>query len=131
MKKYLYLGLGFISIGLAGLGVALPILPTTPFLLLALVCFSRGSRRWDTWFRNTQLYKKYAADFVQNRAMTLKHKLSILLFADFMLAFPFVLIDNWISRTLIVMIALGKYYYFFFRIRTLPAGKKRAKPTPS
>ena len=47
--RTLYLVLGFLCVALATLGVALPLLPTTPFLLLAAACFARSSARWHNW----------------------------------------------------------------------------------
>lgn len=43
MKRHLYLVAGFASLGLAALGVALPLLPTVPFVILAAFCFARSS----------------------------------------------------------------------------------------
>lgn len=48
-KRLLYLCAGWIALGLGVLGIPLPLLPTTPFLLLAAVCFARGSQKWHDW----------------------------------------------------------------------------------
>lgn len=49
MKSWLYLSLGWANIGLGIIGVVVPLLPTTPFLLLASFCFARGSNRVHAW----------------------------------------------------------------------------------
>lgn len=47
--RWLWLAAGFISLGLALLGVVLPLLPTVPFVLLAAACFGRGSAKTEAW----------------------------------------------------------------------------------
>ena len=120
MKLYnsLFITIGIIFMGIGMVGVVLPILPTTPFLILASVCFVKGSDRFDIWFRNTKIYKDYAEDFINERSMTLNRKIRILLFADFMLAFPLIIIDNIYFKVFILSLILIKYYYFFFIIET-------------
>ena len=54
--KFIYLTIGFFAFVLGCAGIVLPVLPTTPFLLLAAVCFTRGSRWVDQWFRQTKVY---------------------------------------------------------------------------
>ena len=124
MTKMLLVVCGLISVGLGLLGVILPILPTTPFLLLASVCFVKGSERFDCWFKSTKLYKKHLENFVQNRQMTLKQKWTILLTADAMLCFPFFLVDHLYMRIGLVVLVVVKFYYFMFRIETIPVSKK-------
>lgn len=119
IKKYIYITVGLISFALGAIGVALPILPTTPFLLLASFCFAKGSERFNTWFINTKIYKKHLESFVKERAMTLKQKVCLLAFADFMLAFPLIILDNLHVKIFLVALILFKFYYFIFRIKTI------------
>lgn len=118
-KKFIYISIGLICFSLGTIGVILPVLPTTPFLLLASVCFVKVSERFDCWFKSTKIYKKHLESFVRERAMTLKQKITILLFADFMMAFPLIIIDSLVVKGIIVIMIIVKYYYFFFRIKTI------------
>jgi uncharacterized membrane protein YbaN (DUF454 family) len=117
--KYIYMVLGMISFLLGAVGVVLPVLPTTPFLLAAAFCFARSSKRVNDWFLSTKIYQNHLDSFVQNRAMTLKTKICILTFASFMLAFPLFLSQNLYLRIFIVCLYLVKYYYFIFKIKTI------------
>ena len=112
--RYIYLMIGMISFGLGFIGIVLPILPTTPFLLLAGFCFARSSKRVHNWFVSTKAYQRHLEPFVQKRAMTLKTKICILSLASFMLAFPLFLTDLWWLRVFIIGLYIFKYYYFLF-----------------
>ncbi len=125
MKKnplqILWLILGFAAIGLGAVGVVLPVLPTTPFLLLASFCLAKGSEKFHTWFTGTKLYKNHLDEFVQNRSMTLKTKLSILLPASAMLLLALAAMPHKYGRAFIVFLIIFKYVYFFTRIKTIPS----------
>lgn len=101
------------------IGIILPIIPTTPFLLLASVCFVKGSKRFEVWFKGTKLYKKYVEDFLRHRSMTLKQKIFLNMFADSMIAIGFFSVDNLLVRVLLIIIVLYKYYYFATQIKTV------------
>lgn len=121
MKKpirIIWLILGFVAIGIGAVGVVLPVLPTTPFLLLASFCLAKGSERFHTWFTQTKLYKTHLDDFVKTRSMTLKSKFTILLPASAMLILAFIMMPNWYGRGFIIFLIIFKYVYFFTRIKT-------------
>ncbi|SHH67605.1 hypothetical protein SAMN02745196_00985 [Clostridium collagenovorans DSM 3089] len=119
ISRIIYLIVGFIAFGLGAIGVILPVLPTTPFLLLASFCFVRGSEKFDAWFKGTKVYKKHLESFAKEKAMTLKQKIVILLFADTMMAFPLIIIDNLHVKLMLIATILFKLYYFTFRIKTI------------
>ncbi|MDR1060050.1 MAG: YbaN family protein [Clostridiales bacterium] len=118
--KPIFIALGFLAFGLGTVGIFLPVLPTTPLYLLAAFCFARGSARFHRWFVSTGLYKKHLEGFVKSRAMTMKAKLAICVPVTLMLAAAMWLAPIWHARALIAAALLFKWYYFLFRIRTLP-----------
>lgn len=117
--KVLWLVLAFLCLGIGAIGVILPILPTTPFLLVSSFCFAKGSQRFHRWFLQTGLYQKHLSSFVANRSMLLRTKLFILLPVTAMLTIGFFMMHNIPGRITIAALILFKYYYFFFKIRTI------------
>lgn len=79
VMKVIYLSLGFVSLGLGILGIPLPILPTTPFLLLAIACFARSSKRFEKWLYQTKLYQSYVADFRETKSIAKERKKKIII----------------------------------------------------
>lgn len=96
--KYLYFMLGIIFTGIGMIGVVLPVLPTTPFLLVAMFFFTKSSSRAKVWFEGTKIYQNHLNDFVTKRAMTLKTKVMLLSFASTMLLIAFLMMDNIYGR---------------------------------
>ena len=125
--RILFICLGFIFVGIGAVGIVVPILPTTPFLLLASFFFAKGSKRFHDWFMSTKLYKKYLESFVKSRAMTLKAKLTILLPVSAMLIVTFIFVNNLHARIALVILFITKYVYFFTQIRTIKEGEETAK----
>jgi len=69
MKRVLLIILGWICVVLATLGVVLPLLPTTPFLLLAAWCFARSSPRFHHWLLHRSWFCSYLRHWQQHRAL--------------------------------------------------------------
>ncbi len=112
----IFAGLIFTSIGM--IGVLVPVLPTTPFLILASICFMRSSEKFDKWLRNTKIYKNYAEDFIRDRSMTLRRKAKLMFISDLMLLFPLIKLESPYMRAFIIFIIMTKYWYFIFKIKT-------------
>ena len=121
--RIMWLILGFLAMGIGAVGVILPVLPTTPFLLLASFCLARGSERFHRWFTGTKLYRRHLESFVRNRAMKLQTKFSLLIPASCMLILAFLAMSNVYGRVFIIFLIFFKYIYFFTKIRTVPAGQ--------
>ncbi|MFC0322563.1 YbaN family protein [Gallibacterium melopsittaci] len=120
MLRYLYIFLGFLSLGLGILGIFLPVLPTTPFLLCTLFFFGKSSHKLESWFKQTPIYHKYLKTFHEQRALTKKTKLYILFISTLMMAFPLYTIPNIFGKVAILLLLLIQYWLFFFWIKTLP-----------
>jgi uncharacterized membrane protein YbaN (DUF454 family) len=73
--KPILLVLGIIFVGLGILGIFLPLLPTTPFLLLATVCFSHSSEKFYNKLLMNKYLGSYIADFQKHRAVPLHVKI--------------------------------------------------------
>lgn len=124
LKKIIFITLAFIFVALGIIGVILPILPTTPFLLAASYFFSKGSDKFHKWFTSTKLYENYLQDFVETRAMTLKAKRKILIPVSIMLIISFLSIKKIYAKGIIVFLFFFKEYYFKFHIETISEEKK-------
>ena len=120
--RIIWLLAGFLAMGIGAVGAVLPVLPTTPFLLLASFCLAKGSERFHRWFNGTKLYKKHLESFVKNRSMTLRTKFSLLIPASCMLVLALLAMPNYYGRLFIVFLIIFKYVYFFTKIKTVPAG---------
>ncbi|MDZ7279189.1 DUF454 family protein [Pantoea eucrina] len=69
MQRLLLLSLGWLAIALGTLGIVLPLLPTTPFMLLAAWCFARSSPRFHHWLMWRSPFGRYLRHWQQHRAM--------------------------------------------------------------
>ncbi|MBH9966892.1 YbaN family protein [[Bacillus] enclensis] len=119
IQKVIFIAFGFIFMGLGIIGIVLPLIPTTPFLLLASYFFVKGSRRFEVWFKGTGVYKKHLEGFVQNRSMTFRQKAILMVFSDVMILLPFFMTDKLIVKVILSLIIVYKYYYFIFKIKTV------------
>ena len=70
----MYRVLGFLSLGLGIAGIFLPVVPTTPFVLLAAACFARSSERWHQWLLNNPTFGPMIRRWETQRCISIRTK---------------------------------------------------------
>ena len=100
--------LGLIALGLGILGAFLPVLPTTPFLLLAAALFMRGNKNLHNWLMTHPKLGTYIANFTQHKAIPLKVKIvSITTLWLTLLYCAICIAEHWALRAMFLAIAIG------------------------
>jgi len=105
LKKYLFIALGSLALGLGALGIAIPVLPTTPFLLIALYCYLRSSRRLYDWLIHHRLFGRYLYNYVTYRAVPRNTKIGAMILLWFGLITSMILVDKLFVR--LILLAVG------------------------
>ena len=108
-KRGVFLAVGLFALALGLAGVVLPLLPTTPFLLLAAACFARSSPQLDDWLHHNRLFGPYLSAYRHGHSIPLRAKVSIvtLLWLSVALSAIFAIPDRlWTVRLLMVLIGL-------------------------
>ncbi len=77
-KRGLFVIAGTIFLGLGSIGIILPVLPTTPFLLLSAACYYRSSERLHRWMLNNRWFGNYIRNYKEGKGISLKTKVLIL-----------------------------------------------------
>lgn len=130
ITKTLLIAAGTISVVLAVLGMLLPVLPTTPFLLLAAYCYGRSSERFYHWLINNRWFGSYIRNYREGRGMTLRHKWITLSFLWLTIGISAVLVvEHWLLRILLGLIAVGVTIHLV-RIKTEPSASLRSLRLP-
>jgi uncharacterized membrane protein YbaN (DUF454 family) len=115
---------GIISVGLGTAGIFLPLLPTTPFLLLAAACFIRSSDRLYQWLIHNRWFGSYIRNYREHRAIPLRAKvIALILLWTTMTYSVFILRRHWALQVLLLLIASAVTLYLL-SLKTMP-GKTR------
>ncbi len=123
----LLIGCGTLCVGLGTLGILLPLLPTTPFLLLAAWCYARSSRRFYRWLLTNSWFGGYIRNYRAGRGIPLKQKVLTLLLLWLTIGYSaWRSVDLWWGRGVLLGIACGVTLHLM-RIRTL---REAAVPYP-
>lgn len=106
--RSLLVAAGVICVGLGIAGVFVPLLPTTPFLLLAAACFIRSSERFYRWLTTNRWMGSYIRNYMEHRATTRATKVGsiTMLWCCLGLAGAF-FTESWVVRSLLLIIGVG------------------------
>ena len=100
--------LGFLSLALGIVGAVLPVLPTTPFLILSAALFAKSSERFHTWLLSTKLYQRYIGDAVHKKQMTKKAKRNLLVTLGIIFAIG-LYFSPLFAKIIILIVAAGHF----------------------
>lgn len=113
---------GCLAVLLGILGIFLPLLPTTPFLLLASACFVRGSPRLHAWLLGNKVFGSYLNDFEQGRGIPRRAKITILVLMWASMGYSMLRLQRTGLTVLLLCIGAGVTLYL---LRYVPSGAAR------
>ena len=119
VKKILLITLGSLSLALGFVGVFVPVLPTTPLVLLAAFLYSRSSERLDAWIKTTAVYRSYVEPFKANGGISKKKKVRILVMSYVVMAISAVLVQKWFVWLILAAVAIFLWILMFVKIPTI------------
>ena len=123
IKRLMYLVFGIISFCLGAVGVIIPGLPTTPFMILSSILFLRSSDRMYKWLINHPKFGKYVLDFKKGKGINLKTKIyaqSMMLLTVTLSLLPVspMFIDNQVVRIVLFASGIFSFWLVGFKIPT-------------
>lgn len=108
VTRWLLIAAGSVSLALGVLGMFLPLLPTTPFLLLSAACYGKSSERFYRWLVNHRLFGAYIQNYLGRRGVPLQAKIYTLgvLWTTILISVAFA-VRSLYGRVLLLAIATG------------------------
>ena len=110
VNKLIYKILGFLFVGIGALGVILPLLPTTPFLLLAAACFAKSSPACHQWLLSSKLFGPFLIKWQQHKCVSKRTKIiavsSICLFGGYSVIFAIKSVSLKLIGTILLLVGI-------------------------
>ena len=108
IRKAILIFVGTVCVGLGVIGMFLPLMPTTVFLLMAAYCYGRSSEKFHTWLLNNRLCGKYIRNYKGGQGISVRQKVSTISILWASIGFSIWMIDARFWGTLfLVSVALG------------------------
>lgn len=108
LRKWFLMTIGVLSVALGTVGIVVPLLPTTPLLLLAAACFVRSSDRLYAWLIGHRLFGSYIQNYREHRAVTWQTKVFTLALLWIAIGYSAVaVVNSLVLRAILLVIALA------------------------
>lgn len=107
IKKYVYIMGGSLSLILGIAGVFIPVLPTTPFLLLASFCYLRSSERMYNWLMNHKIFGAYIYSYLTYKAIPKKTKVGTMIFLWSTLIVSMIIVSSLHIRIFLLVVGVA------------------------
>lgn len=111
LKRALLLSLGWLGVVLGVVGIFLPIMPTTPFILLAAWCFAQSSPRFHQWLCNHKHLGLIVRSWEDGNGLPRKVRNRVIFLLWFSLCFSTALLQNWLIGLVFFSIGAGVTLY--------------------
>jgi len=115
--KWLLITAGSLSLALGSLGIVVPLIPTTPFLLLTAACYIRSSERLYGWLMSHRVYGKFLHNYIEHKAISQKVKIwtITILWITIITSAVFFISATWLRILFLVKAALVTLHINSFR----------------
>ncbi|HCX03994.1 MAG: YbaN family protein [Tissierellales bacterium] len=107
LKKYIFIILGSLFLILGIIGIFLPVLPTTPFLLLTSFFYLKSSKKLHNWLINHKVFGEYIYNYITYKGVKKKDKIKSLILLYLTLSISFYLVDIIHVRIFLILVAIG------------------------
>ncbi len=108
LKRRLFVVAGSVALGVGIVGIVVPLLPTTPFLLLAAYCYGRGSRRLYNGLLSNRFVGNYLRNYLEGKSMSFKAKIwTLSLCWAVIVCTAILLVDSLVVRIVLFAVASG------------------------
>lgn len=130
--RWLLIGVGVFSVALGTLGIFVPLLPTTPFLLLAAACFVRSSPRLYQWLITHRWFGAYIKNYYEHRVIPLRFKVLTLTLLWLTISYAILAVAEtlWL-RLLLAGIAVGVTVHVALLRTELPSSPEKSSDAPA
>jgi uncharacterized membrane protein YbaN (DUF454 family) len=118
--RNLLIGCGTFFVIIGFIGIFLPLLPTTPFLLLAAACYARGSKKFYNWLITNKWFGEYIKNYREKKGIPIKTKVFAILVLWITISYSIFILDILLIRIILIIVLAGVTFHLL-TIKTLKA----------